>query len=204
MSEIADWIGCQQLWYLRRGVDTSRSWSAPRLVREFAGIVLTGKPATNPLPHVRWGDAGIRGEHAAHVTATVAARLVNTAWADAGHSYSGYHSREMEAFETVAADGLAWWWLDIGTRPSPAAWLEVADIASDREGVTHLGVLRVRLRTWPQEPKLDTELRPAALIVHALRIQRAIQEGSAKAGIFDRTPGHHCTRCPDSGCRVRP
>ena len=98
---------------------------------------------------------------------------------------------------------LTWWLLDIGARPGWAVWLEVADIAADREGTTHLGVITCQLRAWPHDPEVTAEQREAKPIMAVAKMQRGYFQLKATEVGTDRTPGLHCSRCPDSVCPVR-
>ena len=202
MSEIADWIACQELWARRRGRPAPRTWSAARGVREHIGSSLTGKPVADTLREVRW-TGQVQTDRIAGIVGRSAAAGLKALVEKHGELLTGYHGREYEAFEAVGMDRLTWWWIDIGTRPSPAAWLEAAEIAAGQDAVTHLGVIRVHLRAWPDEPQVSGETRPVALIAQVLSMQRGFQDGHGKAGVYDRTPGHHCARCPAYGCPVR-
>ena len=206
MSEHSDWAACQQLWMLRRGRPEPKTWTPARLIRERVGEALTGKPPSQADPPVRWTPT-IGERRAVGVNAAMIAQAIRDQLDAAGHHLTGYHERQYRAYETVGDENpvLTWWLLDIGTRPGWAVWLECADIASHREGVTHLGVITCRLRAWPHDPEVSLEQRPAAPVEPILQriadMQSAFVEFPHAAP--DRTPGLHCARCPDRQCPVR-
>ena len=203
MSERSDWAACQTLWLLRRGRPEPKTWPVSRLVRERVGEELTGKAPTRAEPPVRWTREVKDGRSVGILRATLA-QAIRDKWDELGHHPTGYHEREYRAYETVGDENpvLTWWLLDIGIRPGWAVWLECADIASHREGVTHLGVITCRLRAWPHDPEVSLEQRPAAAIIDLLGEQRLRMEVAALKKA-DRTPGLHCARCPDRQCPVR-
>ena len=202
MSEHSDWAACQHLWLLRRGRQEPRTWPVSRLIRELVGSNMTGKPRAESPPPIRWSSE-CKGLHAARLLADMIAQAIRDHLLAAGHHLTGYHEREYRAYETVGDENpvLTWWLLDIGTRPGWAVWLECADIASHREGVTHLGVITCRLRAWPHDPEVSLEQRPAAPVTKIYERQAFMQ--SMDNIVPDRTPGLHCARCPDRQCPVR-
>ena len=204
VSEHSDWAACQQLWLLRRGRPEPKTWTPARLIRERVGEALTGKPPSQADPPVRWTPT-IGERRAVGVNADLIAQAIRDKWDEIGHHPTGYHDREYRAFETCNGEAgeLTWWLVDIGARPGWAVWLEVAEIAADREGTTHVGVLTCRLRAWPHDPEVTAEQREFGPIKRVLAQQVVVQERVAVFGEADRTPGLNCARCPDRQCPVR-
>ena len=204
MSEHSDWAACQQLWLLRRDRPEPKTWTPARLIRERVGEALTGKPPSQADPPVRWTPT-IGERRAVGVNSDLIAQAIRDKWDDNGHHLTGYHDREYRAFETCNGEAgeLTWWLVDIGARPGWAVWLEVAEIAADREGTTHVGVLTCRLRAWPHDPEVTAEQREFVPIKRVMAQQVVVQERAAVFGEADRTPGLHCARCPDRQCPVR-
>lgn len=211
MSEIADWAACQHLWSLRRGRPAPRTWSVYRLIREHVGALLTGSPVAMDTP-VKWSSDIRHGRQACVVGDNIIGQI-RAHFDGIGHHMTGYYEREHRAFEsvlgftddavTIADEGMYWWLLDIGQRPSWTAWLEVADIARDRE-CTHLGVIFAKVRKWPADPEVTFNTRPAGKIKAINDEQETVKESLLDSGMpFDRTPGMHCIRCPDQQCPVR-
>ena len=197
---LVDWAACEQLGVLTAGRGEPRTWSVERHLVDQIGVKFMGGSLYDPRD-VRWTHA-VPNRRAAGVIADVAAQTLRDKLDALDHHYTGYHARDRRSFETVHEDALTWWIIAVWKHFPKSLWLEVAELAEGRP-FTLFGVVNVSVGTG--DPTVFLETRPAAPIVEARKalVQR-IDHWSAGAHSALRTPGLHCSRCPDKECPVRP